>query len=97
MPGRALGMIANVPPVGVLASTKNIASSIARELNIKNAFPLSPLSLNAGRGVDLAVLLVDDSAWPISEYTKAELLPCLKRLDGYILRITRHDPKKKIA
>lgn len=84
----------NLPPVGVLAVTQNVARSLANELNINSAVCLSPTS-TSGRGVSLSALLVDESAWPMTEVTKRNLLPCLAQYQGYVLRLSRHDPKKR--
>lgn len=84
----------DLPLVGVLAKTQNIARSIAQELNIRSAVLLSPGS-RGGRGHHLRALLVDESAWPMDVPTRRELMPCLAAHKGYVLRISRHDPHSK--
>jgi Asp/Glu/hydantoin racemase len=82
------------PPVGVMAANVAIASSIAREMGIKNAVALSPKS-NGARGMSLKSLVIDDSCWPLSAIEQANILPALQEYSGYIVRFIRYDPKKQ--
>lgn len=79
-----------VPPVGVLAATMSIAASLTQELGIKNAVNIGKKS--SVRGLHFSMLLVDDSAWPLTMAQYDELTPCLAREQGYLMHLTRHDP-----
>lgn len=82
------------PPVGVYAKTEVIARSLIQEMRISAAVGLGQRS--GFRGLHLGSLLVDESAWPLSEQEKDDLMPCLEQHAGYILRIERFDPKRKM-
>lgn len=82
--------------VGVLARTQGTATSLAKELNIAGALPLSPRSIKGGalRGRALQALIVEDeSCWPLEDDLLQELLPALKRTLGYIHIVGRIDPR----
>lgn len=78
------------PPVGVLAATQNLATSLARELNIHHAIALG--SSSTGRGIHLKALIVDESV-NFTKELEQQYLPCLQHHAGYILRVSRCDPK----
>jgi hypothetical protein len=92
---RATDALKTATPVGVLASTRNLAETLARELRITHPVVLSPRSVRDGalRGVNLTVLLVDSSVWPIDPLVATAVLPALERTLGYILRLDRIDPQ----
>lgn len=83
------------PPVGVLAKTQNLAKSLAQELGIKNAVLMSQGS-TAGRGMRMRAIVVDESAWPLTEQTRLSLLPCLDHHKGYLLHVERYDPVREL-
>jgi hypothetical protein len=84
-----------LPRVGVLALSKSIAQSLARELGLSNPVLLSPqgVSSGSGRGVNLSALIVEDTLWPMRQDVAAALLPCLSRDRGYILKLSRIEPR----
>lgn len=86
----------NRPPVGVIAKTQNLAACLAQELGISKPVLLSPKTILEGkcRGTHLRTLLVDDSAWPLSEMVQQAVLPCLHWHMGYVRRVGRIDPLK---
>lgn len=80
------------PPVGVVSKTVNIAASLIKELNIRNGIPISLVGTQA-RGVHLKALLIDDEVWPLTRERARDLMPALALYGGYVLRVSRHDPK----
>jgi hypothetical protein len=73
--------------VGVLAGSKVRAERAIEELGLKNAIPL--YSSTAGRGAILSTLLVDESAWPLTEDQCDALLPCLEHYKGQVYKLER--------
>jgi hypothetical protein len=84
------------PPVGVMAKTKHIASSLAKELNISGAVPLSANCVSV-RGCELKALIVDQGVWPLTETVLQAVRPALYRHRGYILYMERADPIRRVA
>jgi hypothetical protein len=80
------------PPVGVVAKTVNLAAALIKELNIRNGIPMSMVG-NQARGVNLKALLIDEEVWPLPIERARQLLPGLAHYGGYVLRVSRHDPK----
>lgn len=79
-------------PVGVLARTHEIARSLSRELHITNPVTLGVRNMDtATRGANLGAVLVDESAWPLTEDMVHALAPCLHKHLGYILYVKRQD------
>lgn len=81
------------PRIAVMASTKTIAESVIRELGLSKAIALNP-SPYAMRGMALSLLLVEESAWPLSSHTQQVALAALAAEHGYVMRLERHDPKE---
>lgn len=79
--------------VGVFARSKGSAASLAAELKIANALPLSERSIESGRGCQMQALIVDSDCWPISNDLWAVLMPALSTTKGYIHVVERTDPK----
>jgi hypothetical protein len=73
----------------VIADTIVHAQAIARELSTPNAYPTSPRAIRhygACRGITATDVLVDDSAWPLSDDVHATVDPCLFASGGRIRR-----------
>lgn len=83
------------PPVGVLARTKGLAVSLAAELGLSNAVPLSPDTLGTTcRGMALRALLVDDGLWPLSPPHLRVVRPALKLGGGDAMVLNRIDLRR---
>jgi hypothetical protein len=82
------------PPVGVVARTKGIAESMIRELGLRNAIAINTTGEQV-RGKALRALVVDDGVWPMSAELEAAVLPALDDSAGYVMHLSRHDPRPK--
>lgn len=87
-----------LPQVGVLAATKHLAQSLARELGIVRPLPLGleGVKRGTGRGTHLSALVVDEGVWPLDQQVQDALMPALGVTKGYILRMQRVDPQQRI-
>ncbi len=85
-------IVAHRPPsagkVMVIADTLERARSIGKGLGARlHASPRSIQHHCAARGFVIDMVLVDDSAWPLSDEVRAELEPALYSTGGEILRV----------
>jgi hypothetical protein len=79
-----------VPPVGVLARTKNIAESWIREMGIRNAMAISVYSDGIqARGATLSALIVDADVWPMTRAVSDAVLPALRATRGDVIKMQR--------
>ena len=75
-------------PVMVIADTVEHAKRIGQGLGARTV-PASPRSIQhfgAGRGFVLDMVIVDDSAWPLTDAVLSEVAPALYATGGEIVR-----------
>ncbi|AXQ53023.1 hypothetical protein SEA_RANDO14_2 [Mycobacterium phage Rando14] len=77
--------------IAVVASRLDRAERLARELNIARAIPMSVRSIlqGHGRGLTLDCVLVDESALPLRDEVRANLVPSLHVSGGRIHALHR--------
>lgn len=74
--------------VGVLAQNRERAQALIEELQLTEGQALGTSSYG-GRGCSFSALLVDESAWPMTEDQRSSLLPALDHTNGQVYRIER--------
>lgn len=76
----------------VVGATVPRARYLAEEMGIKGAYLTSPRSIlgGAGRGIDsVGLVLVDDTALPLSDEVKANLRPTVSKGGGQMYSVSR--------
>lgn len=75
--------------VAILASTYQRARHTRERMGLNDSvILLSAGGHTLGRGMNLDMLFVDQSAWPLTEAVAASVLPCLTKTSGKLRRIS---------